>query len=48
MLAEEDYDGLLETLELLSVAGLRASLAEAEDEIAAGQTVAFEDVLGGR
>ncbi len=46
LLAEEDYDALLETLELLSVRGLRESLTEAEDDIAAGRTRPAAAVLG--
>jgi antitoxin YefM len=46
LLAEEDYEGLLETLELLSIPGMRESIAEAEADIEAGRTVDAEDVLG--
>ena len=41
-----DYEGLLETLELLSIPGLRESLAEAEADIAAGRIASIDDVLG--
>ncbi len=46
LLAEEDYEGLLETLELLSVPGMRKSLAEAEKDVKAGRTVSVEQALG--
>jgi antitoxin YefM len=46
LLAEEDYESLLETLELLSVTGLRESITEAEADIAAGRVVPAEDLLG--
>ena len=46
LLAEDDYESLLETLELLSVTGLRESLSEAEADIAAGRVVPAEDLLG--
>lgn len=45
MLAEEDYEGLLETLELLSVPGMMDSIREAEDDIAAGRVVDAEDLF---
>jgi antitoxin YefM len=45
LLAEEDYDSLIETLELLSIPGMRDSIAEAERDIADGHVVAAEDVL---
>jgi antitoxin YefM len=46
MLAEEDYESLVETLELLSTPGMRESIAEAEADIAAGRTVSAEDLFG--
>ncbi len=46
LVSEEDYEGLLETLELLSIPGMRESLAEAEADIAAGRTASIDDVLG--
>jgi antitoxin YefM len=46
LLSEEEYDGLLETLELLSVPGMRDSLAEADADVAAGQTMTVEQALG--
>ena len=45
LLAEEDYEGLLETLELLSVHGMMDSIREAEDDIAAGRVVDAEDLF---
>ncbi|MDA2925116.1 type II toxin-antitoxin system Phd/YefM family antitoxin [Acidobacteria bacterium AH-259-G07] len=47
LLAEEEYEGLLETLELLSIPGFRESLAEAEADIAAGRTSSIDAVFGG-
>ena len=38
LIAEEDYENLLETLELLSLPGLRKSIAEARADIRAGRT----------
>ncbi len=45
MLAEEDYEGLLETLDLLSVEGMMDSIREAEEDIAAGRVVDAGDVF---
>ena len=46
LLAEEDYEALLESLELASVPGLRESLAEAEEDLVAGRTRPLQAVLG--
>jgi len=46
LMSEEDYEGLLETLDLLSVEGMRESIAEAEADIAAGRTVSIDEALG--
>jgi antitoxin YefM len=46
LLSEEDYEGLLETLELLSVPGLRGSIEEAEADIDAGRTVTADELFG--
>ncbi len=46
LVAEEDYDALLETLELLSLPGFRESLSEAEADVTAGRTRPLEAVLG--
>jgi len=45
MLAEEDYEGLLETLELLSVDGMMESIKAAEEDIAAGRVVDAADLF---
>ena len=45
MMAEDDYEGLLETLELLSVPGMMESIKEAEEDIAAGRVVDAEEVF---
>ncbi|MGH8248690.1 MAG: type II toxin-antitoxin system Phd/YefM family antitoxin [Gammaproteobacteria bacterium] len=46
ILSEEDYEGLLETLELLSVPGMRRSIREAKADIRAGRTKSLKDVFG--
>jgi len=48
LLAQEDYEALLETLELLSTPGLLKSIRRARREIARGETVSLEEVLGAR
>ena len=45
MMAEDDYEGLLETIELLSVPGMMESIREAEEDIAAGRVVDAEEVF---
>ncbi len=45
LIAEEEYEGLLETLELLSVPGFRESLAEAEADVASGRISSMEAVF---
>jgi len=46
LISQEEYDGLLETLELLSTPGFRESIEEAEADIAAGRTTSLEELLG--
>ena len=46
ILSEEDYEGLLETLELLSVPGMRRSIREARADIRAGRTKSLKDIFG--
>jgi antitoxin YefM len=46
LISEDDYEGLLETLELLSVPGFNESLSEAEADIAAGRTLGADELLG--
>ena len=45
LVSEEDYENLLETLHLLSISGLKDSIAKADKEIAHGETRSFEDVF---
>ncbi|MDA2937526.1 type II toxin-antitoxin system Phd/YefM family antitoxin [Acidobacteria bacterium AH-259-A15] len=47
LLAEEEYEGLLETLELLCIPGFKESLAEAEADVAAGRTSSMKAVFPG-
>jgi len=48
VLSQEDYDSLLETLELLSTPGLLKSVRLARREIARGETFSLDEVLGAR
>lgn len=46
LVSEEDYEGLLETLELLSVPGMRKSVQEARADIRAGRTKSLKEIFG--
>ena len=46
LVSEEDYEGLLETLELFSVPGMRKSIQEARADIRAGRTRSLKEIFG--
>ena len=46
LLSDEDYDSLIETLELLSVPGFRQSIARSVRQVQRGDTRRLDDVLG--
>lgn len=46
LISEDDYESLLETLELLSTPGLRESIREAKADIKAGRTRSLEEIFG--
>lgn len=46
LLSKEDYEGLLETLELLSVPGMAKSVLQAKKEIKQGKTYSIKEVFG--
>ena len=46
LVSEEDYEGLLETLELLSIPSMRDSLVEAEADLAAGRVASVDEIYG--
>ena len=46
LVSESDYEGLLETLELLSVPGMRKSIREAKADIRAGKTKSLKEIFG--
>lgn len=48
LLSQEDYEALLETLELLSTPGLLRSIRRARREVARGETYPLEEVLGAK
>ena len=46
LMSEDDYDGLIETLELLSVPGFRESIKRSVTQMQKGETVSIAAVLG--
>jgi antitoxin YefM len=46
MLSEEEYDNLIETLELLSIPGLLKSLNRSVNQMSKGETYSMDDVFG--
>ena len=46
LVSEEDYEGLLESLELLSIPGMQESIVEAEADVAAGRVASVDEVFG--
>jgi antitoxin YefM len=45
-MSESEYDGLIETLEILSTPGFKKGFQTAQKEIEAGETVTFDKVFG--
>ncbi len=45
VISEEDYDSLIETLELLSEPGVKESIRIADEEIAKGETYSIEEAF---
>jgi antitoxin YefM len=46
LMSEEDYESLMETLELLSIPGFRASMKRSVAQMRRGETFSLSDVLG--
>jgi antitoxin YefM len=46
LMSEEDYESLLESLELLSIPGFRASMKRSVAQMKRGDTLSLEAVLG--
>ncbi|MFA7160579.1 MAG: type II toxin-antitoxin system Phd/YefM family antitoxin [Kiritimatiellia bacterium] len=46
LMAEDDYESMIETMELLSTPGFRKSLQKSIEQMRSGETVSFEEVFG--
>ena len=46
IISKKDYEGLLETLELMSIPGFRESLLKSTKDIQEGNLYSIEDVFG--
>jgi len=46
LMAETDYENLIESMELLSTPGFRKSLKRSVDQMHRGETVPFEELFG--
>ena len=46
LMSEEDYESLMESLELLAIPGFRASMKRSVAQMKRGDTLSFEEVLG--
>ncbi len=46
LLSEEEYDSLVETLELLSIPGFRESIKRSAEQMKRGETVSLKEVFG--
>ena len=46
LMSEEDYESLMESLELLAIPGFRASMKRSVAQMKRGDTFSFEEVLG--
>lgn len=46
LISEADYEGLLETLEILSTPGMAESIRRAKRDIKAGRTYSLDEVFG--
>ena len=46
LMSEDEYEGLIETLELLSTPGFKQGFEIAKKEVEMGKTVAFDKVFG--
>ena len=46
LMSSEEYDSLLETLELLSIPDFRNNIQESMDQAESGETLSFEEVFG--
>ena len=46
LMSEEEYDSLMETLELLSIPGFSESIKRSAEQVRNQETIAFDDVFG--
>ena len=46
LLSQEDYESLIETLELLSTPGVRQGITEAKRDIREGRTKSIKEIFG--
>ncbi len=46
LMSEEEFDGLRETLELLSIPGFQKSIAKSVKEMKKGETVSLDEAFG--
>lgn len=46
LISQEDYESLLETLELLSTPGMLKSIREAREDVKAGRTKSLKEIFG--
>ncbi|MEA2102405.1 MAG: type II toxin-antitoxin system Phd/YefM family antitoxin [Thermodesulfobacteriota bacterium] len=46
LMSEDEYESLVETLELLSTPGFKERFELAQKEVKSGQTVTFDEVFG--
>ena len=47
LMSEDDYESLMETMELLSMPGFRKSLKRSVDQMHRGETLTLAEVFGG-
>ena len=45
IISEEEYDSLVETLELLSIPGFKESMKRSVNQVKKGETVSYDDVF---
>ena len=46
LLSEEDYENLIESIELMSIPGLKESVKKAKKEIKRGEVCSYDEVFG--
>lgn len=46
LLSQEDYESLIETLEILSVPGMKKSISRSEKDIKSGKVKSMKEVFG--